>query len=69
MLQIHKWFLNTYTAKDVCLRFPSIIWFLQLSCYFLFLIEARDIFIGSTLNPALNSTLKAVYVHALVSFP
>ena len=44
-LLTHERFLNPWAAKDVCLRFPSIIWFLQFLSHFLFLTEAKNIFI------------------------
>ena len=64
-LQIHKWFLNLLTSKGVCLRFPRIIWCLQFSSHFLFLIEARNVFISFYIK----STLQPVCVHASVCFP
>ena len=64
-LQIHEWFLNTQTAKDVCLRFPSIIQFLQYSSHFLLLIEVRNIFIWFYNK----STQHPVCVHTSVCFP
>ena len=64
-LQIHKWFLNLLTSKGVCLRFPRIIWCLQFSSHFLFLTEARNIFISFYIK----STQQPVCVHASVCFP
>ena len=62
-LQIHKWFLNPLTSKGVCLRFQF--WCLQFSNHFLFLIEARNIFISFYVK----STQQPVCVHASVCFP
>ena len=45
LLLIHDQLLNPQTTKDACLRFLNMIWFLQFLGQFLFLIEARNIFI------------------------
>ena len=64
-LQIHEWFFSPKIAKDVYLRFSSIIWFLQYSSHFLFLTEARSILISFYTK----STLQPVCVHAPICFP
>ena len=49
-LLIHEQFLSPWTTRDACLRFPSMIKFLQFLSHFQFLIEARNIFMYSNLN-------------------
>ena len=58
-------YLTLRPRKMYVYVFPRIIWFLQFSSYFLFLIEARSIFIWF----CTKSTEQPVCVHASVCFP